>query len=153
MFKLITSAATAAALALTTGLMATAPAQAAKMERKVGQFGGPEMKLECSKWAKPWPGAKICIGHTYKFKQHAFFIEVNTPNLEKEVEQALRRAFERSMIAALAAAAATPGEVAIKSAAAFAAFKATLYASMSADTLLQSIRNKVSAKLDHRSYW
>ncbi|MBB1492938.1 hypothetical protein H5395_15720 [Paracoccus sp. MC1854] len=28
----------------------------------------PHVKLTCVKWAYPWPGAKICIGHKYEFR-------------------------------------------------------------------------------------
>jgi hypothetical protein len=28
----------------------------------------PHSRMSCAKWAKPWPGAKICIGHKYQWQ-------------------------------------------------------------------------------------
>ncbi|MFC0342571.1 hypothetical protein [Paracoccus niistensis] len=28
----------------------------------------PKSRMECVKWAYPWPGAKICVGHKYQFQ-------------------------------------------------------------------------------------
>lgn len=49
------------------------------VDTKLAQFGL-EPRLTCDKWAKPWPGAKICVGTgRTEFLQHEFHLLVEEP--------------------------------------------------------------------------
>lgn len=50
------------------------------LNKKVAHFKSPfEMQTVCAKWAYPWPGSKICIGHAYRFLTHEYHMRVEGP--------------------------------------------------------------------------
>ncbi|MCS3496185.1 hypothetical protein M2189_004855 [Bradyrhizobium japonicum] len=75
---------------------------------KLGQFGI-EPRLTCGKWAKPWHGAKICIGTgRTEFLQHDFHLVVDGPEAEAAVRKVLEEATTAAVTAALATGIVTP---------------------------------------------
>lgn len=46
--------------------------------------------VSCAKWAKPWPGAKICVGHNYRWKYMdcRLFAHITTPKPELLLDRA-----------------------------------------------------------------
>jgi hypothetical protein len=78
------------------------------IDKKLGQFGS-EPRLTCGKWAKPWPGAKICIGTgRTEFLQHDFHLVVDGPEPVAAVRNVLEEATAAAVTAALATGIATP---------------------------------------------
>lgn len=39
-----------------------------KLARWKDPFTLPKSRVSCSKWAKPWPGSKICVGHKVQWR-------------------------------------------------------------------------------------
>lgn len=71
-------------------------------------------KTKCVKWCKPWPGAKICCGHAYKWKylECKLVVTVAAPDetdIEAVVKSCLQKAAIVGALAAILAAVATGG--------------------------------------------
>lgn len=143
------------ALALAIGLSASA--NAALYERKILHFNGPESRTECVQWASgnwPWGGGwKTCSGHKYQFLNHEFFLVADGPQAEEAVKRVVQEAAVAALAAGVTAAAATPGEVVIKTAAALTAAKQTFYAALSANALTKGLGSQYSIRIDHRTSW
>jgi hypothetical protein len=70
--------------------------------------------VSCSKWAKPWPGAKICVGHAYRWKYMdcRLFVKVTTPKPEvllDRLKAAVQQAAVKTALAELLKGVATGG--------------------------------------------
>lgn len=70
--------------------------------------------VSCSKWAKPWPGSKICIGHKYQWKYMDCKLYANmttqTPQiLLDRAKAAVERAAVKSALAELIKSVSTGG--------------------------------------------
>lgn len=62
--------------------------------------------VSCSKWAKPFPGTKICVGHTYRWKYMdcKLFAKISTPKptfLLDKVKSAIGRATVKTALVEL----------------------------------------------------
>lgn len=156
-----------AALALAT---ISAPARAEfRSEKKIMQFGGPETRTRCIKlWkTKGIPACSMrgwevrcedrwmsgCSEWATDFYQHEIFLVASGPDVEEALQKYAAEALERSLLAAAAAAIATPGEVAIKAAAAITAFKATLIVEFSNISGLAKLGHEFELKLEDRGHW
>jgi len=140
-----------------------------RVEKKIAQFGGPEIRMRCinefktksipacsvkgirirckDKWIKS------CSEWATDFKQHEFFIAVTGPDAPDALKRILNDAITHAFAVAVGVAAATPGEVAIKTAAAIAAFKTTFAADLAAQPILASMRNQYTISLRERGSW
>lgn len=140
-----------------------------RVEKKLMQFGGPETRTRCvgELKTKGIPSCTVkgfevkcedtwistCTQWATDFMQHEIFLVATGPDAPKALESVLRTALERSLIAAVGAGAATPGEVAVKTAAAVAAFKITLYAELAIEPALAAMKDQYQISLDNRSSW
>lgn len=165
-------------VAMVFAVIGTIPAKAeTRVERKIAQFGGPELRLRCVQegwtWGLPyncrWEGhtwskpagelrcdrdkIKTCTGHATDFLQHEFFLVATGPDAPQALKRTLERAVERALATAVAAVAATPGEVATKAAAGIAAFKIALAGALSVEPILASMKDEFDIELDERSHW
>lgn len=124
------------------------------LERKIADFGSPvEWRLRCVKWAKPWPGAKICVGHAYENLQHKFFLRVTGPQPEEAAKEEIFKALEVAAAAAIATGIATPSpEPTARVAAAFAAAK-TAFIGYLASAGLAGLATQYQIQLDHEAGW
>jgi len=149
--KKVRGAVLGAALAI---FASTAASAAPVLERHLGTFGSPvEWRLECVKWAKPWPGAKICVGHAYQNLQHKFVLRVDGPSADEAVINVLREALAASAAAAAGAGILTPSpEPAGRVAAALAAAK-TAFVGYLAARGLERLINQYRVVIDHQTYW
>lgn len=143
-------------LAAVTGAQ-VAPAHAETrviVERKIAHFGSPvEWRTRCVKWAKPWPGAKICIGHAYDNLQHKFYLRVAGPEAEDALKNQIVKALEIAAAAAVATGIATPSpELAARVAAALAAAK-TAFVGYLASVGLKDFVSQYDIRLDHETGW
>lgn len=103
----------------------------------------PHTKKECAKWAKPWPGAKICVGWTirYRWLYRIGYIRIETIT-ETDAKRALEDCLAISAIAALIAGVASGGSAAI--AAAEVSLKSCLAAKLGDKLLSLTIQIKSS---------
>lgn len=140
-----------------------------RIEQKLFQFGGPETRTRCVQEAKTkgiptctirgfnitctdnWVNA--CNGWATDFMQHEFFLVVSGPDAPDALKNILQLALSRSLAAAVVAATGTPGEAAVKTAAAFSAFKITLYAELAAEPLLAAAKDQYQLSLRTTSDW
>lgn len=111
-----------------------------RIEKKIMQFGGPEMRLNSAT-------------NEIEFYQHEIFFVVEGPVLEESLQNLLKSCIESSLVAAVTAAAVTPGEVAIKTAAAYGAFKVALLARLSVSGALMAIRGDISMSIREKGAW
>lgn len=129
---------------LTLGILLLTSAAAAeastKIEKKIMQFGGPEMRINSAT-------------NEIEFYQHEIFFVVEGPVLEESLQTLLKNSIESSLVAAVTAATVTPGEVAIKTAAAYAAFKVALLARLSVSGALMAIRGEISISIREKGAW
>ena len=110
--------------------------EATRYEKPIAQWRDPFStrgpRVSCAKWAYPWPGAKICIGHKYQwqFMECSLYLVVTAPDgrdLKRAVERALRTGAVAAALAALVAAAVGgPAGVAAAKEAFLIAFNAAL---------------------------
>lgn len=140
-----------------------------KVEKKLFQIGGPETRIRCINELKTkgvpkcklmgfkvyckdeW--IKTCTEYATDLKQHEFFLVATGPDANQAIEKLLRDAIEKGLVAAVAAAEATPGEVAVRVSAAIAAFKVTLAAELSGKAALASAKDKYKLSLQERRHW
>jgi hypothetical protein len=148
MKKLFAALAAGACLAAMTAQTMAAPI----VDKKLGQFGL-EPRFACVKWAKPWPGAKICIGHKVEFLQHSFHLVVNGPKAEEAVRKVLGEAVAAAATAAVGAGLLTPSpEPAARIGAAVAAAKAAFVGYLAARGM-ERLLSMYDLRIDHRTYW
>lgn len=148
----------------------SAPAHADfRTEKKIMQFGGPETRTRCIKlWkTKGIPACSMrgleircedrwmsgCSEWATDFYQHEIFLVATGPDVDEALRQYAAEALEHSLVAAAAAAVATPGEVAIKASAAVTAFKAMLIVEFSKISGLANLGNKFEMTLEERGHW
>ncbi|WP_224549379.1 hypothetical protein [Mesorhizobium sp. CA16] len=124
------------------------------VERKIAHFGSPvEWRLRCVKWAKPWPGAKICIGHAYENLQHKFYLRVTGPEADEALKNQIAKALEVAAAAAIATGIATPSpEPMARVAAALAAAKIAFVGYLSSVGLKDFVR-QYEIRIDHEAGW
>lgn len=77
-------------------------------------FTLPNSRMECVKWAKPWPGAKICVGHKYQWQWmygHLWLtITLAEPaDIAQAINESLRDAAVAACIAGILGAVSTGG--------------------------------------------
>ena len=118
------------------------------IEKKVAHFADPTAgtRTRCAKWAKPWPGSKICIGHAYEVMDRKFYIVVKGPDADKAAMRLLNEALVAAASAAVGAGVSTSGAAALP--AAKAAFVSYLSA-RGAERLV----SQYNISLDHRTSW
>lgn len=103
----------------------------------------PHTKKECAKWAKPWPGSKICVGWKiqYRWVYRIGIIRVGAIS-ESEARTALEDCLKQSAIAAAIAGIASGGSAAV--AAAEIVLKACLATKLGEKLISLSISVKTS---------
>lgn len=74
----------------------------------------PQVRKVCVKWAKPWPGSKICIGHKYQWRYMYttgfLVITLKEPqDIKGDIEECLKESAIYAAIAAIIAAIASGG--------------------------------------------
>ena len=74
----------------------------------------PKVRPRCVKWAKPWPGAKICVGHKYQWKymytSGILIVSLKgDKNARVAIEECLKDAASAAAIAAIVGAIASGG--------------------------------------------
>lgn len=123
------------------------------IDKKLAQFGI-EPRVTCGKWAKPWPGAKICIGTgRTEFLQHDFHLVVDGPEPEGAVRQVLEEATAAAVSAALATGIATPTlEPGSRIGAALASAKAA-FVSYLAVRGMERFITQYDIRITHDTYW
>lgn len=123
------------------------------IDKKLAQFGL-EPRLTCGKWAKPWRGAKICVGAgRTEFLQHDFHLMVDGPPPEQAVRKLLEEAVAASVSAALATGIATPTpDPASRIGAALAAAKATFVTYLTARGM-QHLLGQYNVRITHDTFW
>ena len=123
------------------------------IDKKLGQFGI-EPRLTCGKWAKPWPGAKICIGTgRTEFLQHDFHLVVDGPETEAAVRKVLEEATAAAVTAALATGIATPTvDPASRIGAALAAAK-TAFVGYLTVRGMERLITLYDIRITHDTYW
>lgn len=128
--------------------LAPAAMAGVSIEKKVAHFADPTAgtRTRCAKWAKPWPGAKICVGHAYEVMDRKFYITVKGPDADQAVMRLLQEALVAAATAAVGAGVATSGAAALP--AAKTAFVGYLTA-QGAERLV----SQYSIGLDHRTSW
>lgn len=157
-------------LSFTLVMSATTAAHAdLRLERKLFQYGGPETRTRCIGQLKTkgvpkcrTRGIKIYCSDTWistcsewatDFKQHAFYLVVRGPNAEKALERLIVGAIEIGLVAAVAAAAATPGEVVIRLNAAIAAFDIAFTAELARQPAVAALKNQYKISVRSRNFW
>ena len=144
------------------------------VEKKILQFGGPETRMvsigdiktkgipKCTlhislkKITKQCEDTWITIKGGQKkveLEQHLFFLVVEGPDAPDALRRVLDNAIQHALEAAAIAAAATPGEFGIKTAAAFVAFKTTFAADLAVEPVLAGLRDQFRVSLDEQSTW
>lgn len=148
---------------------ASAPARAdILIEQKIAQFGGPETRTRCIKeWKTKGPphckfkGFKLycwdnwmkgCSEWATDFYQHEFFLKVEGPDVDEAISRPLREGLGRALAVAVTAAVATPGEVAIKAAAGYSAFKIAVVAELS-KIGIADIASRYTITLKESGHW
>lgn len=146
------------------------PATAAtKVEKKLGQFGGPETRTRCIKELKTkgLPSCKVkswklkckdswvyaCTEWATDLKQHELYLTVTGPDAPTALKIVLKKAVDDALLAAASAFAATPGEVVIRAAAAVKAFDTTFAAALAVEPALASMRNNFQIGITERHHW
>lgn len=143
------------ASAATIAMLGSNPASAATIvDQHLGTFGSPiEWRTTCAKWAKPWPGSKICIGHKYENLQHKFVLRVTGPEADAAAKRVLEEALGAAAAAAVGAGIVTPSpEPAARVGAALAAAKTAFVGYLSARGFERLI-SQYDINLDHQTYW
>lgn len=148
-----TLAAALVGAALISGTPVNVATAAPHFEKKILHFNGPEVKAECRKWAKPWKGAKICVGHAYKFMAHEFYLVAEGPQVNEAVTRVVRDAAATAIATGAAVAAATPGEIGIKASTGLAAAKVAFSRALSASALTRAVAGQYSIRLVGRHHW
>jgi hypothetical protein len=142
-------------LASTVALLATVGSvhAATIVDKKLGQFGI-EPRVTCGKWAKPWPGAKICVGTgRLEFLQHDFHLVVSGPEPEVAVRKVLEEATAAAVSAALATGIATPTpDPASRIGAALAAAK-TAFVGYLTVRGMERLLTQYDIRITHDTYW
>jgi len=123
------------------------------VDKKLAQFGI-EPRVTCGKWAKPWPGAKICVGTgRMEFLQHDFHLVVNGPEAEVAVRNVLEKATAAAVSAALATGIATPtSDPASRVGAALAAAK-TVFVGYLTVRGMERLLTQYDIRITHDTYW
>lgn len=150
-------------------VVAGAASAETRIERKLFQLGGPETRTRCINELKTkgLPACRVenwnltcddtwiitCSEWATDFQQHEFFLVVTGPDVADALKQTLTTAVERSFVAAIAAAAATPGEVTIKTAAAITAFKLTFATELAVEPLLAAVKDQYQLGLQQKEFW
>lgn len=145
MVKFIKSVAMAAVIS--TGVAPVANA-GVSIEKKVAHFADPTAgtRTRCAKWAKPWPGSKICVGHAYEVMDRKFYIVVKGPDADRAVMNLLNEALVAAAAAAVGAGVSTSGAAALPAAkTAFVGYLSTRGA--------QRLISQYSISFDHRTSW
>ncbi|MCJ2097489.1 hypothetical protein [Methylobacterium sp. E-046] len=140
-----------------------------RIEKKLMQFGGPETRTRCignlktkgvpACTVKGWEircedtWIETCTQWATDFQQHEIFLIASGPDAPAALENMLHNAVDRALLAGVSAAIATPGEVAVKTASAIAAFKITLYAELAIEPVLAAMKDQFQLSLDNRSHW
>jgi hypothetical protein len=140
-----------------------------RVEKKLMQFGGPETRTRCinNLKTKGIPACRIsgwevtcedrwiiaCTEWATDFYQHEIFLVVTGPDAEQALRKTLENAISKSLAVALGAAVATPGEVAIKTAAAVAAFKTAFAAELAIEPALSAMRDQFKLSIQEKGHW
>jgi hypothetical protein len=168
LFKSIVMGATIASIFFSGAIFNSAYAEM-RVEQKLFQIGGPETRTRCIKELKT-KGLPSCSVHGWELKcddtwivtcsewatdfmQHEVFLVAAGPDAEQALQQVLRNAVTRATAAAVLAAAAAPGEVVARTAAAIVAFKTTLVAELAVEPALASIQNQFNMSIQQREFW
>jgi hypothetical protein len=124
------------------------------VNQHLGTFGSPvEWRDTCVKWAYPWPGAKICVGHKFENLQHKFVLRINGPEADEAVKQVLTEALGVAASAAIGAGLVTPSpEPSARVAAAWAASQTAFIGYLTARGFDRLV-NQYDIALDHQTYW
>ena len=82
----------------------------------IDPFTPPQTKVSCAKWAYPWIGAKICIGHKLECKYMTSAIEISVQgpdnigtHIEGQVRECANSALQTGAVSALVSAILTGG--------------------------------------------
>jgi hypothetical protein len=98
----------------------------------------PKVKKTCAKWAKPWPGSKICVGWKLEYKWFNLTATLRVTTAKPvDIKSAVEDCLKEGAIIALLTGIATGGSAA--AAAAAAAIEACLYRKLAANLLNVSI--------------
>lgn len=122
------------------------------VDKKLAQFGL-EPRVTCGKWAKPWPGAKICVGFgKTELLQHDFHLVIEGPEPSDAVRKVLEEAGAVAAAAALGTGLATPLDPGSRLDAALAAAK-TAFVGYLATRGLEQLLSQYSIRVTHDTYW
>jgi len=140
-----------------------------RVEKKIMQFGGPETRIRCigNLKTKGIPTCSVehwhltchdnwieaCTQWATDFYQHEIFLVASGPDAPEAAKQILENALEQALGIAVATGIATPGEAAVKLAAAVAAFKIAIVASLSAQPLLAALKDQYTISVENRGHW